>query len=352
MNRRWPGRLRVAVPRQIEWWSPRTGHGRVWHAVLPLLARRVRLHQIGDGGGRRPLRPPDVWLADGHEAPDGLGRPLVIEIHEASWLDPELRAHVPGELVDELVRGTEAAVRAADQVITLSEWSRRTIVDGGLAPAERVHAVWLGADPGTFSPAAQRPERVAELLPGLARRPYVLFVGHAGPRKNIPALREAMAALGGDGFPHALVLVVSEPPGHPDAAELCRAATAELPGAPGRVLTAEAGSDDDLAVLMAGASALCLPSFAEGFGLPAAEAMACGTPVVVSDRGALPEVVGDAGVVVEPTAAAIRDGLANVLGDPATTQRLSHAGRERAASLTWDRTADGWLAVLKAAAGA
>jgi alpha-1,3-rhamnosyl/mannosyltransferase len=141
------------------------------------------------------------------------------------------------------------------------------------------------------------------------------------------------------------------PPGHPDAAELRAAALAELPGAPGRVLALEGADDDDLAAVLAGAAALCLPSHAEGFGLPALEAMASGTPVVVSDRGALPEVVGDAGLVVEPAAEALEDALARVLEDAALAARLSAAGRERALGMSWARTAEGWLDVLAGAAG-
>ena len=75
-------------------------------------------------------------------------------------------------------------------------------------------------------------------------------------------------------------------------------------------------TDAELAALMAGAAAFCLPSLYEGFGLTALEAMACGAPVVVSDRGALPEVVGDAGVIVAPSADGVRSALARILRDP------------------------------------
>jgi glycosyltransferase involved in cell wall biosynthesis len=78
--------------------------------------------------------------------------------------------------------------------------------------------------------------------------------------------------------------------------------------------------------------------------------MACGAPVVASDRGALPEVVGGAGLLVAPEARALEDALARVLTDDALAARLRAAGRERAAAFTWERTAEGWMATLEAAA--
>jgi glycosyltransferase involved in cell wall biosynthesis len=107
----------------------------------------------------------------------------------------------------------------------------------------------------------------------------------------------------------------------------------------------EARSDAGLAREMASAAVFCLPSFSEGFGLPALEAMACGTPVVVGDGGALPEVVGDAGVVCAPEPDAIAEGLRRALADPGLGQR----GRERALRFPWRRTGEGWLAALRRA---
>jgi glycosyltransferase involved in cell wall biosynthesis len=101
---------------------------------------------------------------------------------------------------------------------------------------------------------------------------------------------------------------------------------------------------------MAEADAFCLPSLYEGFGLTVLEAMACGTPVVVSDRGALPEVVGDAGLVVPPTAGAVADALIRVLEDRSLADRLEADGVSRARQFTWSRTAAGWLNVLQQAA--
>jgi glycosyltransferase involved in cell wall biosynthesis len=97
---------------------------------------------------------------------------------------------------------------------------------------------------------------------------------------------------------------------------------------------------------MAGAAVLPLPSLMEGFGMTALEAMACGTPVVVSDRGSLPEVVGDVGIVVPPDGASLAAALEKVLRDPSLAAAMGTAGRERATAFPWSRTAAGWRDVL------
>lgn len=91
---------------------------------------------------------------------------------------------------------------------------------------------------------------------------------------------------------------------------------------------------------------LALPSLSEGFGLPVLEAMACGTPVVVSDRGALPEVVGEAGVVCRPETAPLAAAVHRLLTDAAHREERSAAGLRRASQFTWARTAQGLHASL------
>jgi glycosyltransferase involved in cell wall biosynthesis len=131
--------------------------------------------------------------------------------------------------------------------------------------------------------------------------------------------------------------------------EVMRAAVAPL--SDGRAVVHLTGLENaQLAAVMAGASAFCLPSLMEGFGLTALEAMACGTPVVVSDRGALPEVVGDAGIVVPPNAVAITEALATVLSDDQLAGRLGAAARTRSLDFTWRATADHWRDAIRDAA--
>ncbi|MGH2867673.1 MAG: glycosyltransferase, partial [Solirubrobacteraceae bacterium] len=213
----------------------------------------------------------------------------------------------------------------------------------------RVRAVAHGVDPG-FTPAVSGGGALVARALGDGERPYVLYAATLHPRKNLAALREAMAVLVDAGRPHALAVAGGPAPDRVDSAELERAAGAELPGTPGRVARLPSPTDAELAALMAAAAAFCLPSLYEGFGLTALEAMACGAPVVCSDRGALPEVVGEAGVIAAPTADGIRAGLERVLDEPGLARQLAAAGPARAAAFTWTAAAAGWLEVLREAA--
>jgi len=109
-------------------------------------------------------------------------------------------------------------------------------------------------------------------------------------------------------------------------------------------------SDAELRALYVGASVFVFPSRHEGFGLPPLEAMSLGAPVVCADAASLPEVVGDAALLFAPgDAAALATALSRVLDDPALRERLSRAGRERAAQFTWERTAAGTVAAYREA---
>jgi glycosyltransferase involved in cell wall biosynthesis len=145
------------------------------------------------------------------------------------------------------------------------------------------------------------------------------------------------------------VLVAGPAADRADSGDLERAAVAPLAGIDAPVVNLAGVGDAEVARLMAGAAAFCLPSLMEGFGMAVAEAMACGAPVVVSDRGALPEVVGDAGLVTEPGAAAVEAALHRVLTDAELAADLRRRSVARAAAFSWDATARGVLASLERA---
>jgi alpha-1,3-rhamnosyl/mannosyltransferase len=317
----------------------------MWHEMLERLGATTDL-RVRDPAGRRPLRRPDVWLHDGHQGPLPVRGPVVAELHEATLDDPELRPLIDPAFVAAYEEPSRLGARQATRIITLSESSRRQVVAAYGVPEAHVVVVHLGVDRRVFHPDAADGSEAVVRAGGDASRPYVLYVSQLHPRKNYAAVREAMTRLVARGYPHALVLVGWGPADRNDAADIEREACADLPGTSGRVVRLSGLSESELAAVMAGASAFCLPSLMEGFGLPVLEAMACATPVVVSDRGALPEVVGDAGIVTAPTPDAVEVALEKILSDEGTAKRLGTAALERSARFTWEATAQGWLRVL------
>lgn len=347
-------RARVAVPGFVRGYPRESGVGKMWHHVVAELEHGGDLEVRFVDPGRRGLRVwrSDVWLHDGHHGPLAVPAPTVAQLHEAAWNDSDTRRFVDDAFVATYAEPSGHAARAARRVVTPSESSRRQIVDAYGVPAERVVVAPHGVDHAVFHPDAPGGADVVARAGGDPVRPYVVFVSQLHPRKNLAALREAMERLARRGYPHALVIVGGHPADRPDAGELVRAATADLPGTAGRVTHLEGITETDLAGVLAAAAAFCLPSFMEGFGLTALEAMACGVPVVVSNRGALPEVVGDAGVVTEPVADAVEAALAELLDDDARARAVGKQGYERALEFTWTRTADRWRTALDEARAA
>jgi glycosyltransferase involved in cell wall biosynthesis len=344
---------RIGVSANLLTHHPTTGHGRVWTRVVERLRDLAPLIAI-DPTTARPLRRfarrPQVVLADGHETPPPTALPIVVQVHEAAWFEPELRDLLDPGFYAHIAPRTEAAVRAAERVITPSEAARRDVIAAYGIDSARVHAVPHGVDPA-FHPEVAGGRALVGRLRGGAPGPYVLYAAMLHPRKNLGAVRAAMAALAAEGFPHVLVVAGGPATDRADSSALERSAASDLPGAPDRIVRIDRPSDEELAGLMAEADAFCLPSLYEGFGLTALEAMACGAPVVVSNRGALPEVVGDAGIVTEPTGDAVAAALRTLLADPSRARELGAAAAARARGFTWERTATGWLEVLRNAAG-
>lgn len=242
--------------------------------------------------------------------------------------------------------GVFAAARAnADVVFTYSEHTRRQVIAELGQPAERVVAVPLAAA------AAYRPRAEAEVAAqlrelGLAYRGYVLAVGTLEPRKNHLTLFRAYADyLRRPGAPQ-LPLAVVGPRGwmdEPILAEPARLGIADKVRFLGRV--------PDLSAVYAGAAAAAYLSVYEGFGLPPLEAMSSGTPTVTSDATSLPEVVGDAGLLVRPDdVTGTADALYRVLTDAAVWADLSARGLRRAAGFSWRATAEGYVAAIRMAA--
>lgn len=282
-------------------------------------------------GAGRALRAEDVQAALFHYvAPFRSGCPTLLVVHDVSfrlhpqWLDRRARV-----LLNTLV---PASIRRSRLVIAVSHAAKEDVVSVFGVHPDRVRVIRTHPDP-VFSPRPDAEHRVRERFE-LDR--YVLAVGDLNPRKNLPALAEALRRIGDPDLELALV-------GRPG-----RDGQAILTECRGRWLGEV--TDEELADLYSAATVTCYPSLYEGLGIPVLEAMACGSPVVASRRGAIPEAAGDAAILVEPDAGAIAEGLRAAM-EPGTGDRMRDAGPLQAATFSMVATGEaGWAAFREAVA--
>jgi alpha-1,3-rhamnosyl/mannosyltransferase len=235
------------------------------------------------------------------------------------------------------------SLRGACRVITASASAKRELQAAFHVPERRIAVVPLAVD-DRFQP--QPDERIAAIrakydLP----EHYVLYVGSNKPHKNQVALVESwahVACAASAGPEDAPSLVIA---GRVDPRYRAPRDRVEALGLEPVVRFLPDIVDADLPALLSGARCFVFPSLQEGFGLPPLEAMACGTPVIVSNRTSLPEVVGDAGLLVEPEPAALAVAVLGLLGYPDLRRDLAARARERAATFTWRRTASETLRI-------
>ncbi len=229
-------------------------------------------------------------------------------------------------------RRLKARVRGVDHVITVSDFSRRDIIDWSGISENKISVVFNGV-PEIFRqvPDEKELKRAGERY-GLPAR-FILAVGSTEPRKNIHTAIQAYASLRRT-MPEVSLVVTGVdycrlPPGRAFAG-------LDLEG----VIFAGYVNDFDMPAIYSMAEALLFPSFYEGFGLPPLEAMACGTPVVTSNSASIPEVAGDAAILVDPSSAAdMAAALETVLGSGSLRQELIDKGLARAKKFSWEKAA-------------
>lgn len=225
------------------------------------------------------------------------------------------------------------SAQVADVVMTVSEYSRQEIARRYRVPVDRIGLLLNAVDPQVFHPARDNDSPVLHDR-NLASGRYLLTVGRIEPRKDHATLLKAYAQLGADAPP--LVVVGQRDFGDQAFDQALRA----LPhGCDVRILSDV--DDTELPVLMQHALALAYPSLAEGFGMPPLEAMACGTPVVTTDSTALPEVVGDAGLLIQPgDVAGLAHQLRSLIDQPSLREELSRRSLERSRAFSWLQAAE------------
>lgn len=235
------------------------------------------------------------------------------------------------------------SVSRADRVITVSHHTRRDLIsDLDLSP-EKISVVYNGIDK-VYRPLAK--EEIHSVLSDKLdfTHPYLLYVGRFDPYKNVPGLIRAFGEfLHGRSDKPRLVLAGHPDPRYPEAAKT----VSEL-GLSSRVVFLGGVAEEELVALYNGARLLILPSLYEGFGLPPLEAMACGTPVIVSDRGSLPEVVEAAGALIDPEdTGAIASAIEKLWDSEELRGRFRELGQTRAREFSWRRTAQETLEVYR-----
>ena len=261
---------------------------------------------------------------------------VVVTAHDLMYLHhPQFLAP---EWVDRLMRGTEELARQATLWICVSAHTRDELCRRFGVPAGRTMVVHHGVD-ARFHGAAGRAAESAAVRERmqLGTRPYFLFLGSVEPKKNLALLLDADGQAAQAGVEADLVVAGRAGWG----SDAVRAAAARHPTLEGRVHFPGFVAADDLPGLVGGARAMVLPSRYEGFGMPVVEAMAAGTPVLCSDRGALPEVAGGAALLVDADdEARLCALLLEVDSDPALCETLRGRGLARAADFDWDDCAD------------
>lgn len=282
---------------------------------------------------------PDVTFVPAHTLPIGFPGRAVVTIHDLGYV------YFPGahpfrqRMYLDLT--TRYSARRAALILADSEATRRDLADHYRVDPRKIRVVYPGVEGIVRSSEAE--SAAVRQKYGLPER-YVLFLGTLQPRKNISRLVEAYQAWRSQASSAdqnvALVLVGRR-------GWLSETLPLNAPGVivPGYV------ADTDIAAVYSGALALAFPSLYEGFGFPVLEAMRCGTPVLCSNTSSLPELVGDAALVIDPLdVGMIRNGLSRLITDSRLRTDLVQRGYKQAAQFTWQAAAEQTLTALQLAA--
>ena len=351
-------RVTVAAKTGTEWYSLELICALAALTERPELTLYLRDAQNADvlpvGVERRLVRAPRLWTHAGlssamlrdrpgalfvpaHVIPAWHPRVSVVTVHDLGYLsEPGAHRSSSRRMLDWTTRWNARAARA---VIAVSTQTRDDLLRHYGTPHDKVHVVYSGVDHTRFR-VLERAAVDAVLAEAGVRRPFLLFLSTVQPRKNVVRLVEAFEALSDD----TLQLVIAGRAGWLSAPIERRIAQSP---ARGRIVRLGHVPDALVPALYNGAAAFALPSLYEGFGMGVLEAMACGCPVVTSTRSSLPEVAGEAAVLVDPTdVRGMREGLEHAL-DPLLRPALVASGLRRAAEFTWERTARATLAVIE-----
>ena len=239
------------------------------------------------------------------------------------------------------------SARRADKIITISEFSKKDIVRFCKVPEEKVEVVYLGVEPEFFHVDANSASAFVSSQYGLGQKPYVFFAGEIGPRKNLDNLIRAIAQLKVMPKCNQIELVLVGERRASDYLSYLEILIEEL-GLTGDVRWLDFVPRSHLRYILKTARISAFVSLCEGFGLPIIEAMACGTPVICSNVSSMPEIAGNAAVIVDPRdVGQIADGIFSMLTQPDLRDEFVARGKKRALHFTWENTAVKTIGIYK-----
>ena len=237
------------------------------------------------------------------------------------------------------------SARKASRIMADSEYTKGEIVKYYNIPEEKIRVIHLGVS-DKLSPVIEQDLIDAALQRYMISKKYILFVGRIEPRKNISGLLRALDYIKKRGAKDLCLVIVGNQDILFKEKELFK--NIKKMGLDSDVVFTGGVSEEDLALLYSGAKALVYPSFAEGFGLPVLEAMACGTPVITSNTTSLPEIAGDAALLVDPHSfVGIGESIEAILKNDTLREDLSHRGVKRAQRFRWEETAKKTIQVYR-----
>ncbi len=288
---------------------------------------------------------PDVFLSPTHYLPQfcPTGVKKICTIFDLSFLRfPEMFSKKD---LWQLKNGTSFSAKNADHIITISNSSRKDILEQYGVPKEKISVIYPGYDKERFQVSGNRLQTEGIRSKYKIGENFIIYIGTIQPRKNLIRLIEAFARIEGE-----LQLVIVGKAGGKDQGgwkfeEIL--ATPKQLGIEDRVKFLGFVPTDELNDLLSGSLAFVLPSLWEGFGIPAVEAMASGVPVIVSNVSALPEVVGSAGLLVDPYSVdQIEQAIRAIVSDKKLRQKYSKAGLLQAQKFSWKKAAREVLKVV------
>lgn len=300
-------------------------HARVPNKLINLslaLTRRPRLDRISKGDDLTYF--PNLNFA-------ATAAPSIVTVHDLSFIRyPQFFS--PRARLWHAMIAPRRLLKNAAGVIAVSAHTKADLVETFGLPEEKIFVVPPGVDGEKFSAPTEKDRAHVRAHYGL-QRPYFLSLAAIEPRKNVEGIIEAFETSRADAD-----LVIAGPAGW-----LCRGAFDRAERSPRRERIRFIGpvAETDKPALLAEAVALVYPSFYEGFGLPPLEALAAGTPVISSHASSLGQVVGDAGIMVDPyNTAELADAMSAILEDDRLRDLLGIRGRERASHFSWDKSAE------------